>query len=82
MKWDEGKAYHTVHGRRRIYITRKYVEEEEEEEEEEKRVVESSSSVVFYCLLIKNERERDKETMIDERINAEKRTYRNSSMRT
>lgn len=78
MKWDEGKAYHTVHGRRRIYITRKYVEEEEEE----KRVVESSSSVVFYCLLIKNERERDKETMIDERINAEKRTYRNSSMRT
>jgi len=45
MKWDEGKAYHTVHGRRRIYITRKYVEEEEEE----KRVVESSSSVVFYC---------------------------------
>jgi len=77
MKWDEGKAYHTVHGRRRIYITRKYVEEEEE-----KRVVESSSSVVFYCLLIKNERERDKETMIDERINAEKRTYRNSSMRT
>ena len=75
MKWDEGKAYHTVHGRRRIYITRKYVEEE-------KRVVESSSSVVFYCLLIKNERERDKETMIDERINAEKRTYRNSSMRT
>lgn len=78
MKWDEGKAYHTVHGRRRIYISRKYVEEEEEE----KRVVESSSSVVFYCLLIKNERERDKETMIDERINAEKRTYRNSSMRT
>jgi len=77
MKWDEGKAYHTVHGRRRIYITRKYVEEEEE-----KRVVESSSSVVFYCLLIKNERERDKETMIDERINAEERTYRNSSMRT
>jgi len=56
MKWDEGKAYHTVHGRRRIYITRKYVEEEEEEE---KRVVESSSSVVFYCLLIKNERERE-----------------------
>jgi len=54
MKWDEGKAYHTVHGRRRIYITRKYVEEEEE-----KRVVESSSSVVFYCLLIKNERERE-----------------------
>jgi len=55
MKWDEGKAYHTVHGRRRIYISRKYVEEEEEE----KRVVESSSSVVFYCLLIKNERERE-----------------------